>query len=146
MRLLFSFGFLTLSMTMQPCHLNAVPLLIASGAALYLLTYGAICISLNSQAILGCRPSDSSDFGLQTIKLKRFWVADRQTQAILCYRPSNSSNFGLQTIKLKRFWVADHQAQAILGCRPSSPGDFGLQTVQLKRFWFADHHPQAILG
>ena len=54
---------------------------------------------------------------LQTIKLKRFWVADRQTQAILGYRPSNSIDFGLQTVRLKRLWATDHQTRAILGCR-----------------------------
>ena len=73
---------------------------------------------------------------MQTIKLKRFLVADRRTEAILSCRPSNSSDFGLQTVKLKQFWVADRQTQPILGCRPSSSSDFGLQFVNLKRCWW----------
>ena len=83
-----------------------------------------------NQAILGCRSStlsefklqifNSNDFGLQIVKLKRFWVADRR----------NSSHSRLQIVKLKRFWVAGRQTQAILGCRSSNSNDFGLQIVK----------------
>ena len=61
-------------------------------------------MSLRS-TMFGCRPANPSDCWLQTIKLKRFRVADHRTQAILGRRPSNSSEFGKQTIKLKRVWV-----------------------------------------
>ena len=44
-----------------------------------------------------CRPSHASDSGLQTVALKRFWIADLHTQAILDCRPSHSSDSGLQT-------------------------------------------------
>ena len=61
-----------------------------------------------------CRLSISNDSGLQTVTVKRFWIADLHTQAILDCRPSHSSDSGLQTITLKRFWIADRHTQAML--------------------------------
>ena len=53
-----------------------------------------------TQSILGCRWSNSRDFGLQMVKLQRVWVADGQTQAFFGCRWLNSSHFGLQMVKL----------------------------------------------
>ena len=99
-------------------------------------------------SILGCGLSDSSDFRLQTVRLKRFWVADCQTQAISCCGLADVSDCGSQAVRLKRIWVpdchsqaildVDRQAQAIVCCGLAALSDCGLQVVRLERFWVAD--------
>ena len=105
-----------------------------------------LSFSFENDKMSPCWWSNSSDFGLQMIKLERFWIAEGQTQTILDCRRSNSSDFGLQRVKPKRFWVAEGQPQTILGCRGSNSRDLGLQRVKLKRFWVAEDQTRAILG
>ena len=75
-----------------------------------------LSFSFENDKMSPCWWSNSSDFGLQMIKLERFWIAEGQTHAILDCRGSNSSDFGLQRVKLKRFWVAEGQTHVIWGC------------------------------
>ena len=94
--------------------------------------------------MLKCTLPDSSDFGLQIVRSKHFWVAECQTQAGLGCRLSDSSVFGLQNVRLKRFGVADCQFQAMLGCRLSDSSDVMLYSARFKRFGIRHLHRDVI--